>query len=94
MAEYISKKNIRDSLVLIRSCDYESALSIINNMPTADVQPVKTTDEVSDLKEIIKNIYIETTTDHYGNPINALTEIDKILDETRHLWDSKRGDEK
>ena len=49
----------------------------------------KATDEVSNLKEIIKNIYIETTTDHYGNPINALTEIDKILDETRHLWDSK-----
>ena len=40
MADYISKKNIKDSLVLIRSCDYESALSIIDNMSTADVQPV------------------------------------------------------
>lgn len=43
--------------------------------------------ERAELKSIIKRIYIETTTDHYGDATLALTEIDKILEETRCLWD-------
>ena len=42
--------------------------------------------EVAKLKAIIKRIYIETTTDHYSDATVALTEIDKILDETRDVW--------
>ena len=38
------------------------------------------------LKSVINKIYIETTTDHYGDATLALTEIDKILNETRCTW--------
>lgn len=63
---------------------YRNLLDFILDMPTADVQSINETEE---LKAIIKRIYTETTTDHYGDATVALTEIDKILDETRDVWD-------
>lgn len=58
---------------------YRNLLDIILDEPTVDVQ--------DELKTIIKRIYTETTTDHYGDATVALTEIDKILNETRDIWD-------
>jgi len=42
--------------------------------------------KIDELKNIIKKIYIETTTDHYGDAIIALEKIDEILAKSRHLW--------
>ena len=58
---------------------YRNLLDIILDEPTIDVQ--------DELKTIIKRIYIETTTDHYGDATLALTEIDNILKETRDVWE-------
>lgn len=60
---------------------YRNLLDIILDEPTVDVQ--------DELKTIIKRIYTETTTNHYGDATLALTEIDKILEETRCLWDKE-----
>lgn len=58
---------------------YRNLLDIILDEPTVDVQ--------DELKTIIKRIYTETTTDHYGDATVALTDIDNILTETRDVWD-------
>lgn len=63
---------------------YRNLLDIILDIPAVDVQSI---DETEELKAIIKRIYTETTTDHYGDAIITLTEIDKILDETRDVWE-------
>ena len=38
------------------------------------------------LKDVIRRIYIETTTDHYGNAYVTLENIDKILTKTENMW--------
>ena len=45
--------------------------------------------ELKQYKEIVNRIYNETTNDHYGNALTALDNIDKILDETRCLWNKE-----
>ena len=42
--------------------------------------------EIKVLKDVIRRIYTETTTDHYGDSLIALENIDKILNETRSCW--------
>ena len=65
---------------------YRNLLDFILDIPAVDVW---STDETEELKAIIKRICTETTTDHYGDATVALTGIDKILDETRCLWDKE-----
>lgn len=43
-------------------------------------------DEHRKLKDIIRQIYKETLTDHYGDSLLALKNIDEILDKTGYLW--------
>ena len=43
--------------------------------------------EIQELKNIIKLIYNETVTDHFGNVLVTLEKIDDIVDKTRPLWD-------
>ena len=43
-------------------------------------------DEYRKLKDIIRQIYKETLTDHYGDSLLALKNIDEILDKTGYLW--------
>ena len=57
--------------------------SIANNM-VETIQQLET--ELAEVKSVIKKIYIETTTDHYGDALVALENIDKILAESQHLW--------
>ena len=42
--------------------------------------------EIKVLKNVIRRIYTETTTDHYGDSLIVLENIDKILNETRSCW--------
>lgn len=43
-------------------------------------------DEHRKLKDIIRQIYKETLTDHYGDSLLALKNIDEILNKTGYLW--------
>ena len=42
--------------------------------------------EIAEIRAVIKAIYIETTTDHYGDALVALKNIDEILIKSQHLW--------
>ena len=42
------------------------------------------------LKTVLRHIYAETTTDHYGDSLIALENIDKILEHSRKLWEERK----